>query len=244
MVIVLPGAGTGGVNSSTAFCLWPGVAMNGGTLPGQREANARFGTSLAAGNVNRDVALGRIHDDLAIGEPFADVEGEVDAGRVYIVAGSVSGLNATLSARFDRGDIPGEDLGVGAYFGRSLAMGRPVPGASMDLLVQRIEGSGNSAGTVTVVPGSSGGLILSQAIALSSADPGLLIAPAETDDTFGAAMAVGDFDADGFREMAISAPGRTASGVDNAGAILVLRGALFTDDFESGDDRRWSTAAP
>ena len=52
------------------------------------------------------------------------------------------------------------------------------------------------------------------------------------------------FDADGLREMAISAPGRSASGVDNAGAILVLRGALFTDDFESGDDRRWSTAAP
>ena len=244
MVIVLPGAGTGGVNSSTAFCLWPGVAMNGGTLPGEREANARFGTSLAAGNVNRDVALGRIHDDLAIGEPFADVDGEADAGRVYIVAGSVSGLSATFSARFDRGDIPGEDLGVGAYFGRNLAMGRPVPGASMDLLVQRIEGGGNYAGTVTVVPGSSGGLILSQAIALSSADPGLLIAPAETDDVFGVAMAIGDFDDDGFREVAISAPGRTAAGVDNAGAVLVLRGALFTDDFETGDDRRWSSATP
>jgi len=110
--------------------------------------------------------------------------------------------------------------------------------------VQRVEGGSNFAGTVTVVPGSSGGLILSQAIALSSADPGLLIAPAETDDNFGVAMAVGDFDADGFRELAISAPGRTAAGVDNAGAILVLRGALFTDDFETGDDRRWSFATP
>ena len=243
MAIVLPGSATG-VSSATAFCLWPGVAMNGGTLPGEHEANARFGSSLAAGNVNRDVALGRIHDDLAIGEPFADVDGEADAGRIYVVAGSGSGLNATFSARFDRSDIPGEDLGVGGYFGRNLAMGRPVPGASMDLLVQRVGGGSNFAGTVTVVPGSSGGLILSQAIALSSADPGLLIAPAETDDNFGVAMAVGDFDADGFRELAISAPGRTAAGVDNAGAILVLRGALFTDDFETGDDRRWSFATP
>ncbi len=135
-------------------------------------------------------------------------------------------------------------MGVGGYFGRNLAMGRPIPGASMDLFVQRIEGGGDSAGTVTVVPGSSGGLILSQAIALSSSDAGLLIAPAEADDNFGVAMAVGDFDADGFREVAISASGRTAAGVDNAGAILLLRGALFTDDFETGDDRRWSAAAP
>ncbi len=50
MAIVSPGSSTG-VSSATAFCLWPGVAMNGGTLPGEREANARFGTSLAAGNV-------------------------------------------------------------------------------------------------------------------------------------------------------------------------------------------------
>ncbi|MEO7795503.1 MAG: FG-GAP repeat protein, partial [Thermoanaerobaculia bacterium] len=244
MVIVLPGASTGGVSSATAFCLWPGIAMNGGTLPGVRQANARFGTSLATGNVNRDVSLGQIQDDLAIGEPFADVDGEADAGEIYLVGGSVTGLTAALAARFDRGDLPGEDLAIGGYFGRKMAMGRPVPGGSADLLVQRTEGGGNFAGTVTVVPGSSGGLVLSQAIALSSADPGLLVAPAETDDFFGEGMAIGDFDADGFREFAISAPGKTAAGVDNAGAVLVLRGALFTDDFESGDDRRWSVSAP
>lgn len=243
MVIVLPGSATG-VSSATAFCLWPGVAMNGGTLPGEREANARFGTSLAAGNVNRDVALGQIHDDLAIGAPFADVEGETDAGEVFIVGGSASGLTAALAARFDRSDLPGEDLAIGGYFGRNLAMGRPVPGGSVDLLVQRIEGGGNYAGTVTVVPGSPGGLILSQAIALASSDPGLLISPAETDDEFGEAMAMGDFDADGFREVALAAPGKAVAGVENAGALLVLRGALFTDDFESGDDRRWSDSQP
>ena len=57
-------------------------------------------------------------------------------------------------------------------------------------------------------------------------------------------MALGDFDADGFSEYAISAPGRTAAGVDDAGALLVLRGALFSDDFESGDDRRWTSSTP
>jgi hypothetical protein len=243
MVIVVPGTGDG-ATSAAAFCLWPGVVMNGGTMPGEREADAYFGSSLAAGNVNRNFALGLVHDDLAIGEPLADVDGEAGAGEIYLLGGSVTGLTAALAARLDRGDLPGEDLGVGARFGRKLAMAPSAHGASADLLVQRVDASGNLAGTVSVIPGSAGGLILSEAIALSSADPGLLIAPSETDDRFGEGMALGDFDADGFSEYAISAPGRTAAGVDDAGALLVLRGALFSDDFESGDDRRWTSSTP
>jgi hypothetical protein len=243
MVIVVPGSASG-ATSATAYCLWPGIAMNGGTMPGEREADAYFGSSLAAGNVNRNFALGLVHDDLAIGEPLADVSGEGGAGEIYLLGGSASGLTAALAARIDRSDLPGEDLGVGSRFGRNLAMAPSAHGASADLLVQRVGAGGNLAGTVSVIPGSAGGLILSQAIALSSADPGLLIAPPETYDRFGEGMALGDFDADGFSEYAISAPGRTAAGVANAGAILVLRGALFTDDFETGDDRRWSSATP
>jgi len=30
----------------------------------------------------------------------------------------------------------------------------------------------------------------------------------------------------------------------SAWAILILQGALFTDDFETGDRRRWSAVAP
>ena len=43
-------------------------------------------------------------------------------------------------------------------------------------------------------------------------------------DLFGTALAVGDFNADGFRDLAIGSPGRTSSGLVAAGAVNVLYG--------------------
>src|SRR5205823_5792108 len=43
-------------------------------------------------------------------------------------------------------------------------------------------------------------------------------------DLFGSALAAGDFNADGFQDLAIGAPGQTVSGNSNAGAVSVLYG--------------------
>lgn len=42
---------------------------------------------------------------------------------------------------------------------------------------------------------------------------------------FGHALAAGDFDGDGFDDLAIGAPGEDVSGHDHAGAVFVLRGS-------------------
>ena len=57
---------------------------------------------------------------------------------------------------------------------------------------------------------------------------------------FGRALAAGDFDGDGFADLAVGSPFETVQGLDDAGAATVLRGALFADGFESGDDARWA----
>ena len=46
----------------------------------------------------------------------------------------------------------------------------------------------------------------------------------QVDDLFGVAMAVGDFDGDGFDDLAVGVPGKRVNGVDEAGAVVVLFG--------------------
>lgn len=64
-------------------------------------------------------------------------------------------------------------------------------------------------------------------------------------DRFGRALAAGDFDGNGFDDLAVGAPDRddAAAGADVGGAA-VLYGNLLSDDFESGGRRLWSATAP
>ncbi|MBZ0089311.1 MAG: integrin alpha, partial [Thermoanaerobaculia bacterium] len=68
--------------------------------------------------------------------------------------------------------------------------------------------------------------------------------PTNIEDHFGAALATGDFDGNGHADLAIGAPGEALTTPGNAGAVFTLHGSLFADDFELGDDSRWSTSAP
>ena len=43
-------------------------------------------------------------------------------------------------------------------------------------------------------------------------------------DLFGSALTVGDFNADGFRDLAVGSPGQTVGGSANAGAVNVIYG--------------------
>ncbi|MCC7172124.1 MAG: FG-GAP repeat protein [Planctomycetes bacterium] len=80
------------------------------------------------------------------------------------------------------------------------------------------------AGAVHVLFGSAAGIVTggSQLVLVTSFGTGAL---ATKDDRFGAALAAGDFDGDGFEDLAIGAPGRMVSGIPGAGEVYVVRGS-------------------
>ena len=240
-VIVLPGSPTG-PSPGSSFCLWAGGGLGGGNIPGTRQTNGYFGEALAAGDFNRDIFAGLFHGDLAIGHKGADHGGVDYAGEVVVLHGSATGLDAVGAELIRTADIsPLPPLYFSPVFGHRLAAATVSGGGSEDLLVNAHFNPGWGS---VLVPGSPTGLLTGKALAFVSSDPRLLIAPAEVSDEFGAAMAAGDFDSDGFGDVAFGARGEDVGGTADAGAILVLYGVLFADGFETHDTRAWSGVVP
>ena len=104
-------------------------------------------------------------------------------------------------------------------------------------------GAAFAAGAVNVLYGSAAGLQPSTDVFYQG--PGGAGGVPERDDRFGAAVARGDFDGDGFFDLAVGAPGEDVGTATGAGAISVLRGSsggltggeLFTQaNAEDGDE--------
>ncbi len=102
-------------------------------------------------------------------------------------------------------------------------------------------GSVDNAGAVHVIFGSAGGLT-STGNQLWTQDSIDILDTAETDDGFGTALAGGDFNADGFADLAIGIPGEDIGSLVDAGAIHVLYGDLTgfkgKDEFLHEDTNR------
>ena len=80
------------------------------------------------------------------------------------------------------------------------------------------------AGAVNVLYGSASGLSASGGQFFSQNTPGVL-GGAETEDGFGSALGVGDFNNDSFADLAIGAPSEGVGGASQAGAVNVLYGS-------------------
>jgi hypothetical protein len=80
-------------------------------------------------------------------------------------------------------------------------------------------GSIDEAGAVSVLYGSAGGL--------TTGGGQLFTQPAAVEffDNFGAALAAGDFDNDGFADLGVGAPFENVGGITSAGAVNVLYGS-------------------
>ena len=194
-------------------------------LTGLLEAGDGFGAALSTGDFDGD---GRY--DLAIGVPGEDLPGLVDAGVVSILFGSSDGLSATGEQVWHQDDI--EVKGVAAAsdrFGSALAAGHFDLDGYDDLAV----GSPGS-GEVNVLPGMTTGLT-----ALGDL---LLIGAAQ----FRASLTTGDFDGDGFSELAVGSPAQgvggqvrifegTAGGLDETVSIWSQNTADVKGVAETGD---------
>ncbi len=206
-------------------------------IAGQAELGDEFGGALATGDFNNDG-----FEDLAIGVDSEDVGGEENAGAVNVIYGGPAGLS-TPGNQFWHQDIPGilggaEGPGGGVLefdpfgdnFGSALAAGDFNNDGFDDLAIgvpgEGIEGvllGDADVGAVNVIYGGPDGLAaLGNQIWHQDSDG---IAGGGRDfDFFGLALAAGDFNNDGFKDLAIGVPREDIGGIEDAGAVNVIYG--------------------
>lgn len=190
-------------------------------IQGAVEAYDQFGYALAAGDFDGDG-----YDDLAIGVPFEDKGDEVNTGAVNIIYGSANGLTAEDDQIWDQDDFPASSAEPGDLFGYSLAVGDFDGDGYDDLAIgapYEDWGSTGNAGAVNVLYGTSSGLSSADGQIWSQANSSIDDTDEES-DSFGYALAAGDFNGDGRDDLAIGVPGEDVAGITNCGAVNVLYG--------------------
>jgi DNA-binding beta-propeller fold protein YncE len=196
-----------------------------GTLEGNPENDDRFGRTLTAGDFNGD-GFG----DLAVGVPGEDTGFLLgaDAGAVNVVYGSVAGLSDSDNQIWTQdSEGVGEDDDRDDEFGSSLAAGDFNGDGQDDLAIGipsedygRIIGPTTALvrrdnGRVLVLYGTAGGLAAADNQVWDREKGGF----ASGGNFFGMALAAGDFNGDGFAELAI---GHSSA----FGVVGVLKGSV------------------
>ena len=213
--------GSGGALQSINDQLWhqdsPGIEDTA-------EDDDRFGSALASGDFNGDG-----FDDLAVGVPFEDIGLSTLAGAVNVLYGSGTGLTdagnqfwhqdsaGILGAAIDS-DLLGQTLATGDFDDdgfADLAVG--VPG-------EIVGGSATGAGAVSILYGSGSGLTATGDQLWHQDSPGIE-GIAESDDDFGSMLASGDFNGDGFNDLAVGVPLEDIGGTERAGAVNIIYGS-------------------
>jgi hypothetical protein len=167
--------------------------------------------------------------DLAVGVPDEDVGNAVDAGAVNILYGSEDGLTVARNRFFTQATwgVPGWRQ-AGAQFGKALAAGDfngdgftdlavGAPGFDLPFLPD--------GGMVVLFYGGEEGLSPSRSSFL------VWLSVLDRNSAFGSALAAGDFDGDGFADLAVGAPEairdvRNTPG-SGRGAAVVWYGSRF-----------------
>ncbi|HKU48522.1 MAG TPA: FG-GAP repeat protein, partial [Nitrososphaera sp.] len=180
-------------------------------------------------------------DDLAIGVPFENVGTVADSGAVNVLYGGAAGISsagdqfwtqnsAGIENSADPGDVFGWTVAAGDFDSDGfddLAIGIPGEDVGGELV----------AGAVAVIYGTSSGLS-------SAGDQFWTQGNAEIEgdedafDNFGRSLAVGDFDGDGFDDLAIGVPFETVGTVEDGGAVNVLYGG--NSGLSGNGDQLWT----
>ncbi|MCC7170928.1 MAG: FG-GAP repeat protein [Planctomycetes bacterium] len=172
-------------------------------------------------------------EDLAVSAPRETIAGVVDAGSVHVIPGSASGADTASAFRIDAitlGALPEQTLALGAALAwgdfdgdgfDDLAIGSP--SAHVKGLI--------GAGRVFVLPGSASGFDFARLRSFDQNSKGIKDkvesdgTPGQSSDAFGAELVTGDFDGNGFDDLAINAEAEAIGKVKGAGAVHVLYGS-------------------
>jgi hypothetical protein len=192
------------------------------------EAGDRFGAALAAGNVTGD---GK--DDLIIGSPGEDITvagtARVDAGAVSVFPGGATAFGTAFNK-----NQPGESNESGDNYGSSLAIGDFNKSGVKDIAigipgeVVTVNGVNTKSGSVSLALGP-----VSASSAAWRADVSQTAEEMHNGDRFGAALAVGDVNADATPDLLVGAPGAAKGGLANGGMAVLFPGrATATDSLQ------------
>lgn len=177
-----------------------------------------FGSALAAGDFDGDLYV-----DLAVGVPYEGLGSASRAGAVNVIYGNVGGLTDDGN-QFWSQDSPGiadvaenDDL-----FGFALATGDFDGDGYDDLVIGAPTESRDgftSVGQVHVIYGGPSGLTSAGSFYFPQ------LTAVHTGKLFGASLTAGDFNGDGFDDLAASARGQNLGSATGAGAVAVFFGS-------------------
>ena len=199
-------------------------------IAGEADRFDSFGFEMAAADFNNDG-----FEDLAIGNPSESLGIVTDslAGAVNVIYGGPDGLTA-LGNQIWHQDSNGIAGGAESFddFGDALAAADFNNDGFEDLAIgvpREDLGGIEDAGAVNVIYGGPDGLA-APGNQIWHQDSDSIAGQAEEVDRFGDALAAGDFNNDGFEDLAIGVPFEDLGGIQGAGAVNVIygfRGGLF-----------------
>lgn len=211
-------------------------------VPDAPEPNDRFGSALAAGDLDGDGIA-----DLAVGAPGESISRAFQAGSVTVLYGALGGLGTgDRSVVLRQGSAP---LGGGPEtddaFGAALAIA-DVTGSGRPALIVGSPGENDRGSVLAITAGPDG---FTTPVRTFTRDTKSVPGTAARDDRFGARVAAGDFNADGRTDLAVGVPGakngrggvtvlyaRESTGLSGAGAVHLSQGSKGVEgDGQPGD---------
>lgn len=233
--------------TSTRNQLW---SQSSKGVPDSPEAGERFGSSLAAGDLDGDG-----YGDLVIGiaqESVRQTASGAGTGLVEVLYGSKKGLTSKRAQAWSqqskgiRGSSEFND-----EFGNTLATG-DVDGDGYDDLAVGVHYEDGQSGAVALIRGSRKGLTSKGNQLWSQSSAGVL-GTSEQGDLFGESLAFGDYNRDGRADLAVGVPGEVVqeecpgaredeNECEEQGAVQVLLGS--TKGLTATGNQRWHIGDP